>query len=133
MARSPCLRHIVTQLHGPESLMQWDQLTRFWDARTESFRNPQLRLFMPDGTVRNATRTHRVVPAPGTYSNRQGRYVQIVYSPLRPGVILEFEEHYDQFRLDEAGPDDVEQFLFVARGRRPRGGGSPWRPRPRLK
>src|SRR5262245_35102511 len=109
------VRHIVTQLHSAEAMTQWDELTRYWDTGREVSRNLQARLFLPDGTMRSAFKRQHIIPAPDSRPNRRGRTLQITFAPLRPSVILEFEEQYDGFRPDEIGPFMWNDFLLTTR------------------
>jgi transglutaminase-like putative cysteine protease len=109
------LRHVVTQLHSAEALSQWDEVQRFFDTRKELHRFLQARIWLPDGTVRQAVRKQFVVPAPDSRPNNRGRTLQLWFAPLRPGVVLEFEEQYDQFRPDELGPYMWNHFFLTTR------------------
>jgi hypothetical protein len=107
------LRHFMTQLHSSDALAPWDEIIRTFDARRELIKVHCARLFLPDGTTRNATKQLHVVAAPDAGPNRHGRVLQHVFSPLRPGAILEFEEQFDEFRLGDLGPTMWNQFHFL--------------------
>lgn len=98
------IRHLVTQLHGRESLESWDEWLRSYDVRTQNIRILRAGLYSHDGKFHRAQiATHRVA-APSKRPNLYGRTLQITYSPLRPGVIVEFEESYDEFQPGEPWP-----------------------------
>ena len=94
------LQHTITFLHGSEQLAQWDEVVRWFDLRKERYRILTARLYLPDGSTQNARR----IAMPGGAVNPNGRAIQLSFSPLRPGVVLEYEEQFDSFQLDEFGP-----------------------------
>ena len=101
------LRHVITQLHGAEHLAAWDETVRSYDARRERHQILEARLLTPENSWINAERHTHTVSAPGPRANRNGRTIVVRFSPLRPGVIVEFEELYDSFQVDEF--DDFNQ------------------------
>lgn len=109
------IRHIVTQLHSAEAMTQWDELIRNWDTGCEAICNLHARLFLPDGNVRNAIKRQQAIAVADSRPNQRGRTLRITFAPLRPGVILEFEEQYDSFRPDELGPFMWNDFLLTTR------------------
>jgi hypothetical protein len=106
------LRHIVTQLHGAEHLAAWDETVRSYNTRRERHQFLEARLLTPENSWMHAQRHTHIVSAPGPRDNRNGRTIVVRFSPLRPGVIVEFEELYDSFQVDEFGPAFANNFFF---------------------
>ncbi len=112
---SSSLRRLVTQLYGAEQLGSWDELVRSFDARRESFVVKKAKLYFPDGTWRNAENKKYTTPVPGERANNHGRTIVLRFYPLRPGVTIEYEEQYDEFRLHEFG-HDVASHIYLQTG-----------------
>lgn len=106
------LRHVATWVFGSANLAEWDEVLRYYDTRREVHRVLAAKLYLPDGKTQNAKRASHVLAAPGPSSNRYGRSLQINYFPLRPGVIVEFEEQYDEFVVQDGGPSLINQFFL---------------------
>ena len=104
--------HFVTQLAGANELAAWDELWRSYDIRTEKHRVVTARLLTPGGGWRKASQKVHTVPSPGTTGNVYGRAIQLGFHPLRPGVIVELEETYDRFRVDQFGPTIANQIYL---------------------
>ena len=105
-------RHMVLQLHSSEALANWDELQRTYDSRTQYLTVPTAKLHLPDGTVRYAAPTLHRVQLPGNGSNSHGRILQLFFSPLKPGVILEYEEQYDDYSCSEFWPGICDDFYL---------------------
>jgi hypothetical protein len=104
--------HLVTQLHGDQQLAAWDEVIRSFDVRRERQRIATARLWFPDsGWIKAAQKTH-TVSAPGPVANTYGRTIVARFHPLRPGVILEYEEYYDSFKVDDSGPMFANNFFL---------------------
>ena len=95
--------HLVTQLHSRESLGAWDKLFRNFDIRTQHIKILKAKLYPAEGKARAAQMITYRIAAPGSH-NLYGRSIQLNYSPLRPGVIVEFEEQYDDYKPGEFWP-----------------------------
>lgn|GEM_PF-1151723 len=99
------LTHIVTMPHGDENLAQWDQLARVYNPREVRFSVRRALVHLPDGHPRKAKRVSVQV------SQREWSQ-QLTFAPLRPGVVIEFEEQQDQFRRNDVGPAMWAEFLL---------------------
>ena len=104
--------HLATQLHGDQPLAAWDEVVRSFDVRRERQRIATARLFFPDsGWVKAGQKTY-TVSVPGPVANTYGRTIVARYQPLRPGVIIEYEELYDSFKVDDSGPMFANNFFL---------------------
>ena len=97
--------HSITMPWGDQNLAEWDEIIRVYPP----FRwHPTVRravVHLPDGTQRKAKK--KVASASTTE-----RGLSLTFAPLRPGVIVEFEEQVDYFRTEEVGPAMWAQYLL---------------------
>ena len=96
---------LITMLHGDRNLADWDDRIRSYDTRTSLHTFRKSYVHLPDGSRRKAKRTHAVI-SPKVYENR------LSFHPLRPGVVIDFEEQTDQFRPFAAGPSAWDHMFF---------------------
>ncbi|MBX3431734.1 MAG: DUF3857 domain-containing protein [Pirellulales bacterium] len=109
------LRHIVAWLYGAENLADWDEIVRTYDSRKEVHRVLTAQLYPVEGKPRMIKPTVQQFAYAGARGSRAGRSLQFNFHPLRPGVVVEFEEQYDEFVADRAGPLLVNQFFLQTR------------------
>ncbi|MEX0703872.1 MAG: DUF3857 domain-containing protein [Planctomycetales bacterium] len=100
-------QHLVTMLSGDAELAAWDELGRTYDSRTSRHAIHRAVVHLPDGSHRDAERTAAALDA-------HSRVISLTFQPLRPGVIVELEEQYDQFVPGEVGPGVWDQ-VFLQR------------------
>lgn len=97
--------HSVNFPWSSNALAQWDQIQRWFrvhECRT-TFRKALL--YFPDGTSRKQKVVH--------HSDQAGNHsLSLEYKPLRPGVVVEFEELTDYFQKGAIGPAMWGQFLL---------------------
>jgi hypothetical protein len=97
------LNHEITIPWGDQNLANWDEVTCVFEPRRCY---PTLRravVHLPDGSRRKAKKF--IAPVSPTE-----RAVSLTFAPLRPGVVVEFEEQLDQFKQLDVGPFLWEQF-----------------------
>ena len=99
------LFHLTTMLHGDHDLAEWDEVTRDYDPRNSLETVRRSLVHLPDGTKRKAKRT--VTPV-----DPHTRVVSLTFLPLRPGVVLEFEEQYDHFVPLDVAPGIWDQMFL---------------------
>jgi len=97
--------HVITMPWGDQNLAEWDEITRVFDPRKWYPTIRRAVVHLPDKTRRNAKKV--IAPVSPTE-----RGMSLTFAPLRPGVIVEFEEQQDHFRQGEVGPSVWEQFLL---------------------
>jgi hypothetical protein len=105
-------QRLVTLLNGAAELAAWDEFVRTYDSRREKHRILTARLLTPEGRWVAARRKVTNYNVPGGLRNSHGRHVQLQFQPLRPGVIVELEETYDNFRVDQFGPTLANQIFL---------------------
>ncbi|MDA1017668.1 MAG: transglutaminase-like domain-containing protein [Planctomycetota bacterium] len=97
--------HLITMLHGDHDLANWDEVVRPYDRRRSLHTFRKSYVHLPDGSRRKAKWGH------GAYSQRIHAN-SLSFYPLRPGVIVDFEEQSDQFRPMDAGPAAWDHMFF---------------------
>lgn len=97
--------HLVTMLHGDQDLAEWDEITRTYDRRNSLETIRKAIVHLPDGTRRKAERTV-------TQLDPHSRLISLQFLPLKPGVIVEFEEQFDRFTPDDVAPCVWEQMFL---------------------
>lgn len=105
-------RHVASRLHSSEALAQWDEVVRSYDSRTQSIHVLAANLYLPDGTQSTAQTHEFRMQLPGGRANQYGRALQLNFSPLRPGVVLEFEERFEDFSRGDFIPAIWEDFYL---------------------
>lgn len=88
------LFHLVTMPYGDQELSEWDEVVREFDRRKALATIRRAVVHLPDGRQRKAKRVSVSLDA-------HRRAVHLTFAPLRPGVVLEFEEQYDHFTPPE--------------------------------
>lgn len=97
--------HLLTLLWSDEALAQWDVVQRVYHPRQMRISLGKALLHLPDG--RNVKQhIQRASDANGQ------AYLAVHFQPLRPGVVLEFQEQVDHFRPDMIGPAMWGNFLL---------------------
>jgi hypothetical protein len=122
--------HLVTVPFGDANLAEWDEKGVVYDPRRwrPTVKRAQVYLpddqgvFLPPGVKRMPrARTRKAAKQVGQVTARDWG-LKLVFSPLRPGVVVEFEHQVDHFVPDEAGPvvwgDFVLHWLWPCRRRR---------------
>jgi hypothetical protein len=99
------LTHIITAPHADSRLAEWDEVSHVYEAGVERPTVHLARVRLPDGSFRGAQRMD--VPV-----SRTERCLKHVFAPLRPGVLVEFEQQVDYFKPEEVGPVMYSQFLL---------------------
>ncbi len=105
-------RHLVTQLHSSEALVNWDEVIRSYDSRIQSYKATKANLYYSDGSSRKASSNLHKVLLPGEGTKASGRTVQLLFAPLRPGVIVELEEEQEDFSSGLFWPAVWENFFL---------------------
>lgn len=102
----------ITLPRSDSSLAQWDEVIRSFDNRRSRSTLHCANVHLPEGGMRKAVvQSHLLDMSTGA--------IKLTFAPLRPGVAVEHEEQYDEFRPDEVGPGVWSNFLLQ--------GLSPWR------
>ncbi len=122
--------HLITVPHGDQNLSEWDEKGVVYDPRRWKPTVKQAQVYLPDEAGRFLQPDAKQIP------KRQRRKAQkhmgqmtmrdwglkLVFSPLRPGVAVEFDHQIDHFVPDEAGPvawgDFVLRWMWPCRRRR---------------
>lgn len=97
--------HLMSLLWRSELLAQWDQLQRVFHPRQFRSTINKALLHLPDGKTQRQKINYQIDPL-------GNHHIQVTFHPLRPGVILEFEEQIDYFRQDPLGPVMWGNFLL---------------------
>jgi len=99
------LSHLMTFLHGERELAQWDTVVREYDRvnsletiRTAAVHSPG----EPPQPARSTTKS----------SGGNLRRIETEFSPLRPGVVLEFETQFDRFKPFPIAPGLFSQIAL---------------------
>jgi transglutaminase-like putative cysteine protease len=97
--------HMMTLLWRSEMLAQWDQVQRVFHPRQLRSTIGKALLHLPEGVTLKQKIDHKV-------DQIGNHYVHLAFRPLRPGVIVEFEEQVDYFQRDPLGPVMWGNFLL---------------------
>lgn len=97
------LSHEITMPWGDQNLADWDERTFVFEPRKCYPTSLRAIVHLPDGSQRKAKKF--VAPVSPTE-----RAVGLTFAPLRPGVVVEFEEQLDHFQPLDMGPYLWEQF-----------------------
>ncbi|MEX2288398.1 MAG: transglutaminase domain-containing protein [Planctomycetaceae bacterium] len=97
--------HVVSLLWGQDDLADWDEVTREFDPRYSLETILRARLHFPDGSTTAAMRST-------SHPERHSRLTRLTFSPLRPGVIVEFETQFDRFTPFSVAPGLWAQLLL---------------------
>src|SRR5262245_25107409 len=99
--------HYISMLHGDMNLAGWEQV--LWHYQPKMWRPTVHRALVrfPEGGALPLAVFDRVAD-PKT----KPRYMQIVFSPLRRGVIVEFDYQWDHFLPQPQGPCTWGQFFL---------------------
>jgi len=105
---SSWLTHLITVPWSDESLAEWDEVARLYEPQRWKARVLKAVVHLPDEQKQFKARqtVSRVSPKENGLS--------LTFAPLRPGVVIEFEEQLDYYRVDDRGPTIWAQFLFQA-------------------
>ncbi|MFM7843804.1 MAG: DUF3857 domain-containing protein, partial [Planctomycetota bacterium] len=98
------LTHVITMPHSDESLAQWDAVQHSYlqgQARLQALRAA---VYTPDSGIHPAQQTRLQL-------GQQARMLQLSFSPLRPGVMIEYELQDDQFKPSPTLPGIVTHHL----------------------
>ncbi|MFM8253093.1 MAG: transglutaminase domain-containing protein [Planctomycetota bacterium] len=98
------LTHVITMPHSDESLAQWDAVQHSYlqgQARLQALRAA---VYTPDSGIHPAQQTRLQL-------GQQSRMLQLSFSPLRPGVMIEYELQDDQFKPSPTLPGIVTHHL----------------------
>ena len=96
--------HLITQIHDRNDLTAWDELVRYYVPGKSHLKIHKAMVYLPDGTSRKA---HKRSVLNTDYNTR---VISLVYSPLRPGVVIELETQFEQYSWEETGPGSWSEF-----------------------
>jgi hypothetical protein len=99
------LNHVITMPWGDQNLAEWDERSLVFEPRKWYPTMRRAVVHLPDGTRRKAKKL--IAPVSSTE-----KVMSLTFAPLRPGVIVEFEEQQDFFEPGEAGPYLWGQFFL---------------------
>jgi transglutaminase-like putative cysteine protease len=98
--------HYVTVLHAAHVLAAWDQRQWYYDRRTWRPTVRRAAIHLPEGKTLKMRPSDRATDASGAL-----RLVQVQFSPLRPGVALEWQEQIDIFQPSPGAPHIAGAFF----------------------
>jgi Transglutaminase-like superfamily len=97
--------HTVARVFGDRELAEWDHLSRVDQPRRSRQTIRSAFVHLPDGRRVRARRVHLPL-------EHGSRLINLTFHPLRPGVVIEFDEQLDEFRPSEFGPGLWYRMLF---------------------
>jgi transglutaminase-like putative cysteine protease len=100
-------RHWVIALHGPQHIERWERFEYRFDRRTWKYTISRARIILPNGKQQRARVTNRPCDRWG-YS----RLIEVSFSRLAPGVIVDMEDQQDNFTPFEDCPGVWGNYLL---------------------